>query len=108
MTNKKIIDVLYFDKNKPCFGAPIFDLKKKKKFKRLVFEFSNSASMLLRYEEKRKILVYEKVSPPRMQDYGHPETYLPDGSYDVLIFKNGIWGKAIRNIERFQNGIINT
>jgi hypothetical protein len=93
MTNKKLVDVLHFEKNKPYFGAPIFDLKKKKKYSRLVFEFSNSASMLLRYEPKKKILVYENVSPTRVQDYGHPETYLPDGSYDFLLFKNGIWEK---------------
>lgn len=93
MTNKKIVDVLYFENNKPFFGAPIFDLKKKIIFKRLVFEFSNSAIQLLRYSEKKKFLVYENVSPTRLQDYGHPETYLPDGSYDFLIFKNGKWEK---------------
>ena len=102
MTNKKIVDVLSFEKNKPHFGAPIFDLKKKKNFTRLVFEFSNSASMLLRYEEKKKILVYENVSPTRMQDYGHPETYLPDGSYDFLIFKNGIWEKQSGMLKDFK------
>jgi len=102
MTNKKVVDVLYFEKNKPYFGAPIFDLKKKKNFKRLVFEFGNSASMLLRYEEKKKILVYENVSPTRVQDYGHPETYLPDGSYDFLIFKNGIWEKQPGMLKDFK------
>ena len=102
MTNKKVVDVLYFEKNKPYFGAAIFDLKKKKNFKRLVFEFSNTASMLLRYEEKKKILVYENVSPTRMQDYGHPETYLPDGSYDFLIFKKGIWEKQPGMLKDFK------
>lgn len=93
MSNKKIVDVLYFEQNKPLFGASIFDIKRKKIFKRLIFEFNNSATVLLRYEEKKKILVYENVSPPRVQDYGHPETYLPDGSYDFLIFKKGKWEK---------------
>ncbi len=102
MTNKKIVDVLYFENNKPFFGAQIFDLKKKKKLKRLVFEFSNSATMLLRYEAKKKILVYENVSPTRVQDYGHPETYLPDGSYDFLIFKNGIWEKQSGLLKDFK------
>ncbi len=93
MSNKKVVDALYFEKNKPYFGAPIFDLKKKKVFKRLIYEFNNSATMLLRYEEKKKRLIIENLSPPRSQDYGHPETYLPDGSYEFLLFKNGIWEK---------------
>jgi len=91
MTNKKIVDVLFFEKNIPLFGAPVFDLKKKKLLKRMVFEYNNSATMLLRYEDKRKYLIYENVSPPRLQDYGHPETYLPEGSYNYLEFRNGIW-----------------
>jgi hypothetical protein len=101
MTNKKVVDVLYFDQNQPRFGAPMFDIKRKKIFKRLIFEFSNTASMLLRYEEKKKILVYENVSPTRLQDYGHPETYLPDGSYDYLIFKKGIWEKQPGILKNF-------
>jgi hypothetical protein len=93
MSNKKIVDVLYFEANMPRFGAPVFDLKKKKPYKRLVFEFNNDATMLLRYEEKKKMITYENLAPPRAQDYGHPETYLPDGSYDVLLWKKGVWEK---------------
>jgi hypothetical protein len=95
ISNKKIIESLYFDQNKPMFGAPIFDLHYKKPIKRMVFEFSNQASMTLRYAEKKGYLIYESVIPTRPQDHGHPETYLPDGSYDYLIFnkKLGMWIK---------------
>jgi hypothetical protein len=102
MSNKKIVDVLTFEQNKPVFGAPVFDIKRNRIFKRLVFEFNNTATLLLRYEDKKKMLVYENVSPPRLQDYGHPETYLPDGSYDVLFFKNGKWEKQPGTLSDFK------
>ncbi len=95
MSNKKVVESLYFENNIPKFGAPIFDLDYKKPLKRMVFEFANHATMTLRYEEKKKYLIYESVVPTRPQDQGHPETYLPDGSYDYLIFnpKTGVWKK---------------
>lgn len=96
MTNKKIVDYLYFDQNRPRFGAAVFDLKdpRYKRFpSRLIFEFSNQATMTLKYSVKKKYIIYESVVPPRPQDYGHPETYLPDGSFDYLIYKKGIWEK---------------
>lgn len=95
ISNKKVVESLYFENNIPKFGAPIFDLDYSKPIKRMVFEFANNATMTLRYEEKKKYLIYESVVPPRPQDKGHPETYLPDGSYDYLIFnkKTGVWKK---------------
>ncbi len=93
MSNKKVVEILTFENNKPVFGKPIFDYRKKKNYSRLVYEFSNSATQTLRYVPKKKYLIIESVVPPRQQDYGHPETYLPDGSYDYMMFntKTGIW-----------------
>ncbi|MFA6261602.1 MAG: hypothetical protein WC760_09050 [Bacteroidia bacterium] len=105
MTNKKIVDYLFFDLNRPRFGAPVFDLKDpryKRLPSRLIFEFSNQATMTLKYSVKKKFLIYESMVPPRPQDYGHPETYLPDGSFDYLIYKKGIWEKqsgALRDFD---------
>ncbi|MCU0442278.1 MAG: hypothetical protein MUE96_07760 [Bacteroidia bacterium] len=95
MSNKKVVDVLYFERNKPMFGKPVLDVGLPKIASRMVFEFNNDATMTLRYEEKKKYLIYEAVLPPRPQDYGHPETYLPSGSYDYMVFnkKTGVWVK---------------
>jgi hypothetical protein len=106
MSNKKVVDVLYFQNNKPYFGAPIFDLHMKKVLKRMVFEYSNSATMTLRYEDSKGYLIYESVVPTRPQDQGHPETYLPDGTYDYLKFnkKTGIWEKQKDMLRDFNMG----
>ncbi len=98
MSNKKLVESLYFENNTPMFGAPLFDLKDeryKKPLKRMIFEFNNRASMVLRFEPEKQMLVQENVAPPRPQDYGHPETYVPDGSYDFYKFnkKTGTWEK---------------
>ncbi|MCX6185977.1 MAG: hypothetical protein NTU43_03130 [Bacteroidetes bacterium] len=90
-SNKKVVDVLTFQNNKPVFGAPIFDVKGKKLLKRMIWEFSNQATMTLRYEEKKNMLIYENIVPPKPSNLGMYETYLPDGSYDFMVWKNGKW-----------------
>lgn len=98
MSNRKVVESLQFRNNIPVFGIPIYDLKDKRyKFplKRLVFEYNNKANMVLRFEPSKQILIQENVAPTRPQDYGHPETYVPDGSYDYYKFnkKTGVWEK---------------
>jgi hypothetical protein len=106
MTNRKIVESLYFENNQPFFGAPIFDLKDnryKKPLKRMVFEYNNRANMVLRFEKDKNILVQENVAPPKVQDYGKPETYVPDGSYDFYKFnkKTGVWEKQPGMLKEF-------
>jgi len=96
MINRKIVDVLWFDGNLPRFGTPVFDMKEprfKRPLSRMVWEFNNHASMTLKYSEKKKYLIYEVVLPVKPQDYGHPETYLPDGSFEYMMLNKGIWEK---------------
>lgn len=106
MSNKKVVESLYFENNEPRFGASIFDLKDKRfkqPLKRMIFEYNNSANMVLRYEPTKNILVQENVAPTRPQDYGHPETYVPDGSYDFYKFnkKTGRWEKQTGMLTEF-------
>ncbi|MFA9212746.1 MAG: hypothetical protein ACEQSR_02750 [Candidatus Methylacidiphilales bacterium] len=92
-SNKKVIDVLFFKDNEPYFGAPIFDIKTKQPLYRMIWEFNNSATMTLRYEEKRKLLIYENIIPPKPDNAGMYETYVPDGSYDFMIWNGKVWEK---------------
>lgn len=92
-SNKKIADVLFFRDNKPYFGVPIFDIKTKKSLNRMIWEFNNNATMTLRYEEKRKLFIYENIIPPKPDNAGMYETYLPDGSYDFMIWNGKVWEK---------------
>jgi len=93
LSNKKIIDVLWFRDDMPVFGAPIFNIKTKRPLYRMIWEFNNEATMTLRFEAKRKILVFENIIPPNAKSTGMYQTYVPDGSYDYMIWKNGEWQK---------------
>ncbi len=97
-SNKKIAEVLFFRDNEPFFGAPIFDIKSKQKLNRMIWEFNNQATMTLRYEEKRKLLIYENIIPPKADNVGMYDTYVPDGSYDFMVWNGLAWEK--------QNGIV--
>ena len=106
LSNKKVVESMYFENNIPYFGAPIFDIKDArypKPLKRLVFEYNNQANMVLRFEPSKDMLVQENVAPTRPQDYGHPETYVPDGSYDFYKFnkKTGRWEKQKGMLKEF-------
>jgi hypothetical protein len=97
-TNKKIIEVLYFNKSeKPSFGKNIFKFENEKK-KRVIFEYSYLASMALRYEETLQMIVYDHLAPSSPKFEGQYQYYGPDFSYDGLFFKNGKWTEE-KNID---------
>lgn len=101
-SNKKIADILVFLNGTPIFGAPVFDLKKKNKFYRMVFEFNDKATMALRYDEAKKYLIYENIVPDKQLNTGNFEFYFPDGSFDYLIWKKGIWEKQPQMLNDFK------
>ncbi len=100
-TNKKNIDVLYFNKNnEPCFGAQIFKIENLpattfwqagKKMKRVIFEFSSRLAMMLRYDDKLKMIVFDHLSPSKPSYEGKYQYYGPDFSYDGFMFEKGKW-----------------
>lgn len=90
-TNRKIIDVLWFDEeNKPMFGKEVFNFEGDLQ-SRLIFDFADHAAMLCRYEESEKKIVFANLVPINPIYKGRYETYIPDGTYDYLIFKRGVW-----------------
>jgi hypothetical protein len=95
-SNKKVIDVLWFDKGTPVFGKPIFldGSQDRKAAYRVVYEFHNESQMLLRYEEKRKIVVLDKLTPSFPEAVNDFLYYIPSGDYDYYSFsKKGFWVK---------------
>ncbi len=90
-TNKKVIDVLSFDKEgKPVFGAPVFIYNDTAKT-RVVFTYARNVSMLLRYLPSKKWIVYDHLTCPDPRQKGMYEFYGPDLSYDGLRYKRRKW-----------------
>jgi len=89
-STKKVIDVISFPDNKLELGMGVFDGNAKTR-KRVVFEYTRQASMLLRYVPEQNLIVFDHLSPPDPKMKNKPETYGPDLSYDGYKLKNGRW-----------------
>jgi hypothetical protein len=93
-TNKKLIDILYFEDNLVKFGAPVFQIGKKIQF-RVIFEYSSRAVMSLRYDSNRKMIIHDHLSPFQPRYEGQFHNYGPDFSFDGFILENDRWKQLI-------------
>lgn len=89
-TNKKIIETLVIKRQKLQFGRPIIKMGKKT-HNRIVFEYSKQAKMMLRYDEKKGIIVFDHLAPSLKKFEGQFMYYGPDLSQDGLKFVDGNW-----------------
>jgi hypothetical protein len=96
-STKKVIEVLSFKNNKPQFGLAVFDGNGKTR-KRVVFEYTRQASMLLQYIPERNLIVFDHLAPPDPKMKDRPETYGPDLTYDGYQLKNGRW-QYVENLD---------
>lgn len=100
LTQKKIIDVLTFNSgDKPLFGASIFKYNKKTQ-KRVIFEYSATTSMSLKYDKQymlhgkrpRKMIVFDRLAPSDPNLEGQYQFYFPETNiFDAFIFRMGKW-----------------
>ena len=98
ITNKKCVDVLTFDKYaNPVFGASIFLLGKKPQC-RALFEYSAQSTMKLAYFNDIDKIVYNYLHPITKEKENDRRYYVPDISYEGLMFKLGKWIK-VPNVE---------
>ncbi len=91
ITNKKLIDVLYFDsKGNPKFGDGIFKYDRKT-VKRVILEYKAGLFVSLKYDESKNRIVFDHLSPETPQLEGQYQFYGPDFSYDSFEFQKGKW-----------------
>jgi hypothetical protein len=84
LLTQKLADVLYFDKGNPVFGYPLFKTGKVYN-SRIFFQYDAQAVMTLKYDESRKMIVFDHIS-----NVGGKLG--PDGSYDAFKYnKEGRW-----------------
>ncbi|MCW3082920.1 MAG: hypothetical protein JWP12_286 [Bacteroidetes bacterium] len=90
-SQKKIIEVLTFDNNGvPHFGADIFNFQKKYP-KRIIFEYSATCNMSLKYSNQKDSIVFGHLAPIEPQLEGQYQYYCSDMSCDGFGFKKGKW-----------------
>lgn len=102
-TNKKLVECFYFEGKKLILGPPIFKMEKGVK-NRLVFEYAKQAKMMLRFDEKIKMIVYDHLAPSHKKFTGQYMYYGPDLSQDGIQFIEGFWvvkpNLDLRNMEK--------
>ncbi|RZK60509.1 MAG: hypothetical protein EOO91_01050 [Pedobacter sp.] len=90
-TNKKVIEVLSFEKGEPVFGKNIFEVAKNQPLKnRVVFEYNKANTMTLTVENKVNMIVFDHLAPYDPKMAGKFEFYVGDGSFDGYKLN---WGK---------------
>jgi hypothetical protein len=91
LTQQKLIETLEFDRhNLPIFGNRNFIINRKK-VERAIFTYSLKTQMLLYYNTKHNLLVFDHLSPSNPKLIGHFEFYGPDLSYDAFKYEKGKW-----------------
>lgn len=96
---RKVVEPLTFSASgSPVFGLPVFDVDGRQQLQRIVFEFSARASMLLRYEPKQQLLVFDHLSPAAPRFAGNPQFYGPDFSYDGFRLDKATW-RYVRDLD---------
>ncbi|MBI2967965.1 MAG: hypothetical protein HYY40_09150 [Bacteroidetes bacterium] len=100
-TTKKVIDVMIITNPPdsyrgyrdyiPIFGAPVFTCGKDTTSRRIIFEYSAMVSMSVQWDEKKKRIVFDHLSPGKPEYAGNYEFYGPDFSCDAFKFKRGRW-----------------
>lgn len=89
-TTKKIIECFSFNKGKLIFGMPIFKMAKDIK-NRVIFEYTKQVSMMLRFDKKLKMIVFDHLAPSHEKFTGQYMYYGPDMSQDGIKFEKGYW-----------------
>ncbi len=87
---RRVVDVMMLPGGKPRFGAPMFKMGRYT-YNRLIYQYSLGANMLLRYDEKEKMIVMDNLVPSETFYKGVFRFYGPDFSYNGYKFEKGKW-----------------
>lgn len=90
LSQLKLIDAMYFTSSKVKFGSPIFKIGNETQ-NRVFFEHSKKTSMFLNYEPQRERIMMDHLSPESPSLKNFRSYYVPDMSYDAMVFENKKW-----------------
>lgn len=93
-SERKIADALYVEDGKIMFGAPIFEVNEDSATvirNRFILEYKEGSSVSLNYDQELDAIVFDYIAPQTEESRGAFGTYIPDGTYDGMLFENGYW-----------------
>ena len=87
----RVVDVLTINSNgTPRFASAIISDDRRSR-KRLIFEYSSRATMMLRYNHDMRMIVMDNLAPYEPFHAGDFRFYGPDFSHNGLRFEGGKW-----------------
>lgn len=93
-SDRKFIEVLTFQDGRPVFGGPYFSFQGSslhpKPIARYIMEYKKNAAPRLTFDKDLGIILYEHLIS-ETGDAKKKYTYIPDGDYEGLKWKDGKW-----------------
>jgi len=86
----RLLDVLIIQNNRLRFGAPVFKVDRLTR-NRMIYKYSAGATMMMRYDDKMKMIVMDNLEPTESFYRGVYRFYGPDFSYNGFKFQKGHW-----------------
>lgn len=106
LTNRKYIDILWFDKEgKAKFGYPVFEMEDEKNLSRIVLEYKKDAVLSLSYYPEEKQIYFDHLVS--LSGNEEPDAFdkVPDGTIEAFRLVKGKWRHVnIIEYQRRQNG----
>lgn len=108
-SERKIIEVFGFNsKGQHMFGAPMFAVTEKGKYKQLnryMLEYQKGAKVSLNYDAENDQIIFDHCES-QIGDPAKKYTYIPDGTYDGMKWDGQSWRlfENIIQINELQNG----
>lgn len=94
-SKRKVLDVLKFREGKPVFGSPVFVKQKENEptttKSRIVLDYSSESTIRLNYDLHLEMIIFDHLTQQPSPFPGEDFTWIPDGTYEGYLFKNGIW-----------------
>ncbi|MDI9357982.1 MAG: hypothetical protein QM528_03430 [Phycisphaerales bacterium] len=96
ITNRKWIEVLYFDtKGNPVFGGNFFnypagDGKPMPPVTRFMLAYKKNATLFMNYDPNLSKIVFDELVSESNQPF-LAQTFVPDGNYEAFVWDHGQW-----------------
>jgi len=109
LSNKKVLDPMYFDGNGVMFGAQIFSVTSpanpQQPVRRFVLEYKKDVTASMNWDAERQMIVFDKLASVS-NDPTRKYTYVPSGQYDGFVWANDMWQyqRDLVNVKILQDG----
>jgi len=101
-TERKIVEPFGFDRGgRAIFGAPVFAIKEKNRKRpmmRFILQYQKRSKISLNYDKEKDMIIYDHCESS-VGDIHKKNTYVPDGTYDGLIWDGRYWNQKQNVIE---------